>query len=56
MNLDLKALICNNILVILEVIGLIICIVITKGLDLKYYTNWSNILGLISALFFIINY
>ena len=56
MNLNLKALIGNIILFILEVIGLIICITLTKGLDLKYYTNWSNILGLLSSLFFIINY
>ena len=56
MNLNKKALIGNILLLAMELAGLISLLVITKGIDLKYYTNWSNILGLIVAILFIINY
>ena len=52
MNLTKKALIGNIIFFLMELVGLII--VIAEGkLELKYYTNWSNILGIIAATLFI---
>ena len=56
MNLTKKALIFNIILLILEIVGSILCFIEGGKIDLKYYTNWSNIIGLFSASFFIINY
>ena len=46
MNLTKKALIGNILFFLIELIGLIIVIANGK-LELKYYTNWSNILGII---------
>lgn len=55
MNLTKKALIGNIIFFLMELVGLII--VIAEGkLELKYYTNWSNVLGIIAATLFIINF
>ena len=51
-----KALISNILLLIIELIGIIIILVLEKGIDLKFYTNWSNILGFITSILFIINY
>ena len=51
-----KALIANIILLVMEIAGLIAAIYFEKGFKLKYYTNWSNYLGLLSAILFIINY
>lgn len=55
MNLTKKALIGNIFFFLIELIGLIIVIANGK-LELKYYTNWSNILGIIAATLFLINY
>lgn len=56
MNLSKKALIANIILLLMELAGFIVMIAIYGDVKLKYYTNWSNIFGLLSAVFFIINY
>ena len=56
MNHSLKALIFNILLLIMEIIGAILCFIEGGKINLKFYTNWSNIIGLISASLFIINY
>lgn len=56
MNLSKKALIGNICLLIMEIIGLITILVVEKGIDMKFYTNWSNVLGIITSILFVINY
>lgn len=56
MNLSKKALIGNILLFLMELAGFIVMLIIYKDVKLKYYTNWSNILGIIAATLFIINY
>ena len=56
MEITKKALIANIILFLMELAGFIVMIAIYKDVKIKYYTNWSNILGIISAVLFIINY
>jgi hypothetical protein len=56
MNLNIKALIGNILLIVMELAGLIVAIHYDKGLNVKYYTNWSNYLGLLSGVLFLINF
>lgn len=56
MNLSKKALIGNICLLIMELIGIIIILAVEKSIDMKFYTNWSNILGFVTSILFIINY
>ena len=56
MNRSKKALVSNILLLIMEVVGVVVMFVQSGYVDLKYYTNWSNILGLISAVLFLICY
>ena len=56
MNLSKKALIGNILLILMELAGFIVMLAIYKDVKVRYYTNWSNILGIIAAILFIINY
>ena len=56
MNLGKKALIGNILLLVMELAGIIAAFSIHHNLDLKFYTHWSNVLGLIASILFIINY
>ena len=56
MNHTKKALIGNILLFLMELAGFIVMLAIYGDVKLKYYTNWSNILGIIAATLFIINY
>ena len=49
-----KALICNSLIIILELIGLIAYIIQMKSLSLEYYTMESNVLALITSSLFLI--
>ena len=56
MNLTKKALIGNILLFLIELIGLIIGLCSKGSINLKFYTNWSNILGLLASILFLINF
>lgn len=49
-----KAIICNLLIVILEIIGLIVTLINSRRLTVEYYTLDSNILALVSSLILLI--
>ncbi|MCR5350472.1 MAG: hypothetical protein K6E20_05750 [Acholeplasmatales bacterium] len=51
-----KQLIANILILIASFTGILIAFIFDGYFNLKYYTNWSNLLALVSSILFIINY